>query len=192
MMNMPLQAQTAIAPSLKPVAVNAGAAKLNPRNTMIQFVGTHAGSEPNPRVGVFQKFNGSAIVVDGAVSEIRVEIVTGSLKTPIGNLTNHLKTPDFFDTREFPSASFVSSDIGPYEHGTHLVNGQLTLMGETRDVSFPAEIEVTDEGVTLSGEIVLDRTEFGMSKMTEKVNKEVMLKVAIGRASKLPRADHGG
>jgi hypothetical protein len=36
----------------KPVAVEDGKAVLSPKNTTIQFVGMHAGDEPNPRTGV--------------------------------------------------------------------------------------------------------------------------------------------
>ena len=42
---------------------------------------THAGDEPNPRVGVFEEFSGTAMVQGGKLQSVSVEIQTGSLKT---------------------------------------------------------------------------------------------------------------
>ena len=181
-----LWAQTITMEGVVPVPVESGKASLSADNAMIQFVGTHAGDEPNPRVGVFQKFSGVANVTENGLESIQVEIDAGSLQTPIENLTNHLKSPDFFDVREHSQAKFVSSKIEQGDGDQHTVTGNLTIMGKTKKVEFPARIEVSESGVTLDAKLTLDRTDFGMSKMTERVNKEVELTIAIGKPSQLP------
>jgi polyisoprenoid-binding protein YceI len=170
-------------PQLQPVAVENDTAALNATNTMIQFTGTHAGDEPNPRVGSFEKFSGTASIEEGMLTAVAVEIETASLQTPIPDLTNHLKSPDFFDAREHPKAKFESRSISEAEDGEVTITGNLTLLGNTQEVSFPARITVAEEGITLVGNTMLDRTLFGMDKMTERVNKEIELAMAIGKTA---------
>jgi polyisoprenoid-binding protein YceI len=167
----------------KPVALDHGAAKLNPTNTTIQFTGTHAGDEPNPRVGHFQRFSGTASVESETLQAITVEIEAGSLTTRIPDLTNHLKSPDFFDAREYPTAKFESTQIAAGGDDEYRVTGNLTLLGTTQEISFPATVAIGEEGITLRGNMMLDRTMFGMDKLTQRVNKEVELAVTIGQAA---------
>src|SRR5207247_1917380 len=90
----------------KPVPIKSGVALLTPENSKIEFVGTHVGAKPDPRTGGFEKFTGRA-EVDPATKTLKslsVDIETGSLWTQFPMLTNHLNSPDFFDTREYPAA----------------------------------------------------------------------------------------
>lgn len=157
-----------------------GTVKLNPANTTIQFVGIHVGDKPDPRTGTFGDFSGTAEVTDGALQSVSVEIDTASLETDIEKLTNHLKSPDFFNVNEHPKASFVSSKIEPAGDGKVTITGDLTLLGQTKTISFDAEV-VTDEQLQLKAEFPIDRTEFGMDYGTDKVDKEVAMTVMIGR-----------
>jgi polyisoprenoid-binding protein YceI len=103
------------APAPRPVPIKEGKVELNARNTTIQFVGTHVGDRPDPRTGYFTKFAGELAVDEAAKApeSVTVEIDTTSLTTPIGRLTGHLQSPDFFDVRQFPKASFESTKIEP-------------------------------------------------------------------------------
>ena len=103
----------------------------------------------------------------------------------------HLRaTPDFFDAREHPTARFVTKSVSPgAQPGEATISGDLTLHGVTKPVSFPAKVDVSDHGVTITGSFDLDRSEFGMDKLLDRVNKEVKVTVAVGqKTEKLPRA----
>src|SRR2546423_8544877 len=76
-----------------------GAASLTPQNTKIQFVCAHVGPKPDPRKGGFSKFNGKLQVEGNTVKSMTVDIDTTSLFTEFDMLTNHLKSPDFFEVR---------------------------------------------------------------------------------------------
>ena len=97
------------------VPVQAGAAALTPQNTKIQFVCAHVGARPDPRKGGFAKFSGKAqLDATGKVlKSMSLDIDTSSLLTEIDMLTNHLKSPDFFEVRKFPTAKFESTKIEP-------------------------------------------------------------------------------
>lgn len=158
--------------------------KLTAANTRIEFVGTHVGKDPDPdaRQGHFPDFAGSAVVADDELKSVAVEIQTASITTDNEKLTNHLKSPDFFDTRTYPTATFVSSRIARNDDGDYIVNGNLTLMGTTREISFPARVGMAGGVLSLSSKLTIDRTEFGMTGLTDKVKKTVSLSITIGEA----------
>ena len=172
-----------------PVALADGVATLSPENSKVEFVGKHEGDEPKPRLGGFAKFSGSLKVDDAkAVSGLEMEFDTTSLWTEIGdNLTNHLKNEDFLDVEKHPKAMFKSTAVKAGENGAVDVTGDFTLMGETKEISFPAKVEMTDSGVTLLSDFEIDRTMFGMNKMTERVSKGVAIKVSVGEKTAKPK-----
>lgn len=164
---------------------------LSPENTYIQFVGTHVGPTPDPkaRTGKFTDFSGVARVEDDDLKSVVVDIKTDSLETSIENLTNHLKSEDFFDVRNYPTARFESTSITRNEDGEHIITGNLTLLGQTNEISFPASVGMPDGEFQLSAKVKLDRTEFGMTSNTDKVNKEVNLTIGSGDSTHAPEDD---
>ncbi len=183
---------TAASSSRKPVAIKDGVAELSPENSRIQFVGTHVGEKPDPRVGGFEKFSGRLSADAGAVTAVSFEIDTDSLWTEIGaKLTTHLKSPDFFDTKEFPEIKFHSNQVESTTGGKVSVTGDLTLHGVTKSVLVPAMVTFTDDGVTLVAEFTIDRTEFGISYEPGKVDKTVSLTVVIGEKTQSKAAPAG-
>ncbi len=156
-----------------------GAAILGPQNTKIQFVCAHVGPKPDPRKGGFGKFTGKAVVDGKSLKSVSLEIDTASLFTEFDMLTTHLKSPDFFEVRRFPTAKFESTKIENGPSGTQ-VTGKLTLHGVTKEISFPAKVEVTDAGVKLVSEFTINRLEFGINYDPKKVEDKVALTVVIG------------
>jgi polyisoprenoid-binding protein YceI len=166
------------------VAVSSGIATLGPDNSRIQFVGTHVGDKPDPRTGVFAKFTGKAEVdpESKSLKSVSVEISTESLETSIPKLTNHLRSPDFFSVRDYPSAKFESTSITPGSAaGEHVIAGNLTLLKTTKELKIPAKVETSDRGLTLHAEFTINRSEFGMTFGEDRVHKEVQMTVSIGQ-----------
>ncbi|MFN3149633.1 YceI family protein [Bremerella sp.] len=154
--------------------------KLTAENTLIQFVGTHKGDKPDPRTGKFGKFSGVAKAAEGKLTEITVVIDTASLETDIEKLTNHLKSPDFFDVRQNPEAKFASKSIEIGDDGTAKVTGDLTLLGETKSISFPAKVKVGKD-IALDAEFVINRVDFGMDYGTDNVHEDVTMTIKVGK-----------
>jgi Uncharacterized conserved protein len=166
-----------------PVPVSGGNVTLSPDNTKIQFVGTHSPpKQPDPRRGGFAKFKGK-VAVDAATKSLKsvsVEIDTASLFTEIDKLTTHLKSPDFFDVREYPKATFESTKITAGEKGKATITGKLSLHGVTKEISFPATAEVGDKGLTLKSEFSIDRRQFDMKFGEGMVEPKVSMTVIVG------------
>ena len=175
---------TSAEPKLVPVAAAAGdIVHLSPKNTSIEFIGIHEGPKPDPRKGGFGAFSGQAKVdSSGALRSITFELDTASLWTEIEKLTAHLKSPDFFDVRTYPKASFASTSVAPAdEDGTATVTGNFTLLGKTQSIKLPVTARMTADGLTLVSEFNFDRTEFGMDYGQGKIANQVVLKVTIGK-----------
>jgi len=69
------------------------------------------------------------------------------------------KENDFFNVKQFPEAKF---EITAVEENK--ISGNLTLKGETKNISFPAKVEVNDDHVTITSEaFMIDRTQWGVN-----------------------------
>ena len=165
-----------------PIAVSGGKAKLSPANSKVMFVGIHTGNKPDPRTCGFADFAGEAtFTADGkTLTGVTIEMQVDSLYTFNNNLTQHLKSGDFFDAREYPTAKFESSKVEIGADGKGTLIGKLSLMKGTAEVKIPVTLNQTVTGFTLSGEVSIDRTKFGMDKMTEKIAKEVAVSFVLG------------
>ncbi len=164
-----------------------------PENTRIEFVGTHVGDEPKPRLGGFSKFEGMiGIDLDKKnVTSIDVEMQIGSIWTEFDNLTAHLMNADFFETEKFPSARFKSTKVMNLQNGTCNVVGELTLHGTTSEIMFPASYKVEESGLVLNAQFFLDRTKFSMDKMTDGVEPMVSINVIVGSPTKSAASAEG-
>lgn len=117
--------------------------------------------------GRFSWFYGTIQFVPDHIerSSVIVTIATASLGTPITDLTDHLRSPDFFDVARFPEARFDSTEIrvGGVGGATHTILGTLTAHGVSGRVEFPATITVTPDEVVARGRFTLSRGAFGIS-----------------------------
>ncbi len=131
-------------------------------DSTIQFLGSKAIGGEQP--GGFNTFVGQLNVVDGSLvaGGSKIEIDMDSTWTKAGDrLTNHLKNADFFDVPNFPTSTFEATEIETTAEG-HKITGDLTLHGVTKSISFPAAVQVADEGVSLQAEFAINRFDFGI------------------------------
>ena len=159
-----------------------GTATLSPQNTKLQFVCAHVGPKPDPRTGSFAKFTGKATIADKALKSISFDIDTASLTTQFDMLTTHLKSPDFFEVRRYPTAKFESTKIAGSSTATQ-VTGKLTLHGVTKEITIPANVEVDGAGLKLTSEFTINRLDYGINYDPKKVENQVKITVNIGSGS---------
>ncbi len=117
--------------------------------------------------GKFKQFTGTIELPGGKpeAGKVAVDIDTTSIEADVEKLTNHLKSPDFFDVAQYPKASFVSTEIkqGGPAGATHTVTGVLDLHGVKKTITFPATINVTDNEVGVKAEFSINRKDFKIS-----------------------------
>jgi polyisoprenoid-binding protein YceI len=99
-----------------------------------------------------------------AMDSIACEDISDSAMNQM--LIAHLHSDDFFDVAHHPVAEFIASSITPLATCTgtpnHLLRGQFTLRGITREIEFPILVATADgRRLTAQGVLDLDRTQFG-------------------------------
>jgi polyisoprenoid-binding protein YceI len=152
--------------------------RINEATTKIDFTGTKPGGDKH--VGGFKRASGMIVLADGFEPQVDVEIDCGSLHSDNFLLTWHLKGADFFNIKKHPKARFTSTSIRRSGDG-YLVTGNLTLLGVTKLVSFPAAIAGGDT-IRLSGKAVLNRQDFGMTYGKGKIDDNVAVRFDVNAA----------
>jgi len=77
-------------------------------------------------------------------AKVQVRIDAASIDTGVEQRDAHLRSPDFFDTAQYPELLFESRRVEVRSGGRLAVTGDLTLHGVTREVT----LDVVDEGRT--------------------------------------------
>lgn len=136
--------------------------------------------------GRFNQVEGS-VVLDEAKPEsstIHVTVKTDSVDTANAKRDAHLKGPDFFNVKEFPTIEFKSKSVKKNGED-YEATGDLTLHGVTKEqtVTFKKIGAGKDPwGGTRAGaeaHFTIKRSEFGMKFMLEGVSDEVEITVAV-------------
>ena len=135
-------------------------------------------------VGGFEEWTGTAVAAEDELRELNFTVDTRSIFSDDDDLTGHLKSDDFFDVEEYPEASFRSTRIAAYdgEGATHQVTGNFTIRGVTKSVTFPATIDVDDDGANASAEFTIERFDFGIEYKgmpDDLIRNEVLLKIDL-------------
>ncbi len=77
-------------------------------------------------------------------------------------LESHLKSEDFFNVEKFPTAKFEITNVTPDTTGgnTHKIEGNLTIKGITKNISFGAKLNVTENNVEASSNFNINRKDW--------------------------------
>jgi polyisoprenoid-binding protein YceI len=151
-------------------------------NTKLEFVGKKPDGKHE---GGFKKLSGTATITDLDITKLTVtiDIETDSIYSDDAKLTGHLKNADFFDVKNHPKATFKSTKIEKGEK-LYTVTGELTMLGKTKTVSFPASIAVAEGALSVATEFSIDRTQWGMEYGKGKIENNVTIKIAVTATNK--------
>lgn len=106
---------------------------------------------------------------DATKSTFQLTIKAESVDTANAARDEHLRQPDYFDTKQFPTIEFKSTKVKAIEGGFE-VTGDFTMHGKTKQITFPlmgGSKEVETRGVKRVGfstELKLKRSDFGFDK----------------------------
>lgn len=155
--------------------------KLTAENTSIKFVGAKPSGDSH--TGSFKKLNGVFNLADDITkSKLEVVIELESIETDAAGLTAHLKTPDFFDVRQFPQAKFVSKEL-KVDGDKTILTGDLTMHGKTESVSFPIKVEKGDLP-KLTAEFEIARKKWGMTYGQGQINENTKVTISFDASKK--------
>jgi polyisoprenoid-binding protein YceI len=158
--------------------LSADAYRIDPRHTSIVFSVGHAGLSYT--YGMFLRSKGDYVIdkENQANNRFHLEIDAASLFTNDKERDDHLKGPDFFNTKEFPTITFDSNSciISTTAEGVvkcQLV-GTLTMHGQPRQIEFPMQMladangPMGDRRTGFFCALDLKRSDFGMKNLLDK------------------------
>lgn len=102
---------------------------------------------------------------------------------PSMKLTGHLKSDDFFNVEKHPSATFEITKVEKAEgEATHTISGNLTMLGQTKNITFPATVKVEGGQVTASTDMFkINRKNWGIDykgQPDDMIKDEVGIQIA--------------
>lgn len=186
---------------------------LNVSDSKIEWIGTkvtgyHTGTVPLKEGQIYVNNNevtGGKFVMD--IANMNVSGPKGSDSAGNNKLLGHLKSADFFDVSKYPDAAFELTDVKPYKgeaikdtsdvrqeeiseykvtNPTHLVSGNLTMKGVTKNIEFPARITVSGNIAEATAKFNINRKDWGIvykGKPDDLIRDDIHLGISI-KASK--------
>lgn len=139
---------------------------------------------------LYGRINGGTgtLVIDDAdptKSTIEIELKPENIDTFNDKRDQHLKGPDFFNAKQFPTITFKSKAVKKVDDSTLEVTGDFTLLGVAKEVTG----KFTKIGAAkdpwggfrtgYEGALTIKRSDFGMKQMLEAVGDDVPITVSI-------------
>jgi polyisoprenoid-binding protein YceI len=142
---------------------------IDPNHSGVTFQIRHADVSWIP--GRFNEFSGECTLdtSDPSKSSFKMTIKPDSVDTNNAKRDGHLKSPDFFNTKQYPTIEFVSTAVAAIEGG-YQVTGNLTLHGETKPVTFElkggkmAEFPKGTQRTGYTTQFKVKRSDFGVGQ----------------------------
>ncbi|MFN0318353.1 MAG: YceI family protein [Burkholderiales bacterium] len=138
-----------------------------------------------PVDGVFRKFDVQVIFDPDklASSKAQLSVDLGSIDTGSTEGDAEVQRKPWFNTKEFPKATFVSGAVKSLGGGRYEVSGKLTIKGKAKDVTAPFTAKAVAGGMILEGAFTLMRSEYGIGdgpwSDPDTVAEEVQVKFKI-------------
>ena len=158
---------------------------VDPVHSSISFMISHAGISNIH--GRFNDFSGKITIdqTDPAKSSFALTIPIESIDTNNVKRDEHLRAPDYFNAKQFPTMSFQSTKVSAVDGG-YEVTGDLTLHGVTKPVSLKlkggdkvVEFPKGTKRVGLVSTFSIRRSDFGVSTEPSALGDEVPISIGI-------------
>jgi polyisoprenoid-binding protein YceI len=123
-------------------------------------------------------------------SKVEITIKTDSVNTNAKKRDDHLKSPDFLDAKQFPTATFKSKSVAKKGDKMFAVTGDLMLHGVTKSVTIDMELvganNVPQMGKVIGffGTLTLKRGDYGVDYGQGMLGEDVMLTLSIESGAK--------
>lgn len=167
--------------------VSAASYTLDPTHTYPNFTVSHLGF--STMHGRFDSTTGSLEMdLDKGTGSVEVSIKTESVNTGFKKRDDHLRSPDFFNVVEFPEMTFKSTQVKFKGKNMASVEGKLTLMGVTKNVTLevdnihcgkhPFNPKINEVcGFNATG--MIKRSDFGMKYGLPAIGDEISINLEV-------------
>lgn len=124
-------------------------------------------------------------------SKVDVSVKIAKVITGIPELDKHLQAPLFFDSKKFPTATFVSNKITMTGKDSADIEGMMTIHGISKPLTLHATLNKYGESpitkkltAGFSATAELNRSDFGMNALLPGLGDKVYLTIEVEAAKK--------
>lgn len=145
--------------------LTAGTWAIDPVHSSINFAVRHL--MVSKVRGSFETFSGAITVAEDGTPSVSATIDVNSIDTGNEQRDAHVRSADFFDAENHPTATFVSTAVRP-DGDDYILDGDFTLKGVTKPVSLKLEYNGVNPGMGqgavagFEASVVLNRKDFGI------------------------------
>jgi polyisoprenoid-binding protein YceI len=166
--------------------VDAGDAyQVDPVHSWVAYKVKHNGVADS--YGLFKDVSGKFTVdeQDPSKSSFDFTVKVDSVDSANPKRDGHLKSPDFFNAKQFPTITFKSKKVSKASPDGYEIVGDLTLHGVTKELSFKVGKIETAKGprggvvAGFNAHVPIKRSDFGMTTFIPMVGDDVLLAVGI-------------
>ena len=132
--------------------------------------------------GEFGEFSGSFTLKEGEPKTGQFTIEMNSLTSDSEKLTSHLKNADFFDVEKHTQSKFAVTGFTKKSDSEYELAGNLTMVGVTKNITFPTQVAQNGDEVTVTAEFDINRQDFGINyagKKDDLIRDEVIIKLNL-------------
>jgi len=175
---------SAMATSVSAEVVKSGAYKIDSVHSTIQFTVNHLGT--SNFTGRFNTVAGDLNFDSSGQSSTTVVIQTNSIDTNHEKRDAHLRSPDFFNAKQYPTIKFVSNKVNYNAKGEPIsISGKLSMHGKTNNVTLAVTAIGAGKdpwggyraGFDASG--IIKRSDYGMNFMPGGIGDEIKISLNI-------------
>jgi polyisoprenoid-binding protein YceI len=161
---------------------------VDPVHSSISFMISHMGISNIH--GRFNDFSGKFTIdsADPAKSTFTLSIPIASIDTNNVKRDQHLRAPDYFNAKQFPTMSFQSTSVKPVDGG-YEVTGDLTLHGVTKPVTFTlkggdkvVEFPKKTKRIGFVSSFSIRRSDFGVNADLKMLGDEIPIVIGVEAA----------
>jgi polyisoprenoid-binding protein YceI len=153
-----------LAAALASVALSTGGARnIDVSHSKATFEVTHVFVEHVS--GTIPIASGTVVLKPGSAVPVSVTAVLDPARVDSGDPDRDasLRSPDFFDTKRFPTWTFASTKIVPNENGSFEMDGDVTIHGVSQPERLDVSVTGDAENPIYHATAKIDRHAFGMS-----------------------------
>jgi polyisoprenoid-binding protein YceI len=150
---------------IAPAGLTAGTWTIDPAHSSIGFSVSHL-MVAKVR-GTLGTFSGDITVDSSGAPSVSAQIEVDSVNTGNDQRDAHLKSAEFFDVEQHPTATFISTGVWT-KGGGYVLEGDFTLKGVTKPISLALEFNGISPGTGrgavagFQASVVLNRKDFGI------------------------------
>ncbi len=97
-----------------------------------------------------------------ASAEFVIDMTSIRSDENLDRLVGHLKSDDFFGVENHPESKLVITESTPFDKGTAVLKGNLTIKDITHPVEFRATMQKEEDGKWFYANIVIDRSKYNV------------------------------